>query len=279
MGLPILLWYAADSASCCSSSTPSPPCGPAAAAGPARQARADRGGAGPPRHAADPRQRRQRLHPHRRYRTVTGSVPASAPARADPRRPRRAAELCGRAARVPGARSSSPATRCRSGRCPASSRRSPRPPPRPTATRTWALSRCATPSPSGTASTPSGSPPAAVRWRWPSTWSARPACAGDEILYSWRSFEAYPIIAATSGATSVRGAEHRRRTATTSRRWRRRSPTAPGWCWSATRTTRPVRRSRKAELDAFLDAVPQNVLVVMDEAYREFVTDRRCPTR
>ena len=27
---------------------------------------------------------------------------------------------------------------------------------------------------------------------------------GDEMLYSWRSFEAYPIIAATSGATSVR---------------------------------------------------------------------------
>ena len=27
---------------------------------------------------------------------------------------------------------------------------------------------------------------------------------GDEIVYSWRSFEAYPIIAATTGATSVR---------------------------------------------------------------------------
>ena len=31
--------------------------------------------------------------------------------------------------------------------------------------------------------------------------------------------------------------------------------------------------SRRAELDAFLDAVPENVLVVLDEAYREFVTD------
>src|SRR5437773_9784148 len=30
------------------------------------------------------------------------------------------------------------------------------------------------------------------------------ALPGDEILYSWRSFEAYPIIAATTGATSVR---------------------------------------------------------------------------
>src|SRR6201991_2778424 len=34
---------------------------------------------------------------------------------------------------------------------------------------------------------------------------ARVTCLpGDEILYSWRSFEAYPIIAATTGATSVR---------------------------------------------------------------------------
>ena len=34
---------------------------------------------------------------------------------------------------------------------------------------------------------------------------ARVTCLpGDEILYSWRSFEAYPIIAATAGATSVR---------------------------------------------------------------------------
>jgi histidinol-phosphate aminotransferase len=34
---------------------------------------------------------------------------------------------------------------------------------------------------------------------------------------------------------------------------------------------------RRAELDAFLDAVPDNVLVVLDEAYREFVTDPGVP--
>jgi histidinol-phosphate aminotransferase len=34
---------------------------------------------------------------------------------------------------------------------------------------------------------------------------------------------------------------------------------------------------RRAELDAFLDAVPGNVLVVFDEAYREFVTDAAVP--
>jgi histidinol-phosphate aminotransferase len=34
---------------------------------------------------------------------------------------------------------------------------------------------------------------------------------------------------------------------------------------------------RKAELDRFLDAVPSDVLVVLDEAYREFVTDDEVP--
>src|SRR6185503_3420062 len=34
---------------------------------------------------------------------------------------------------------------------------------------------------------------------------------------------------------------------------------------------------RRAELDAFLDAVPSTVLVVLDEAYREFVTDDDVP--
>src|SRR2546430_13770109 len=34
----------------------------------------------------------------------------------------------------------------------------------------------------------------------------RATCLGpqDEVLYAWRSFEAYPIIAAAAGATSVR---------------------------------------------------------------------------
>jgi histidinol-phosphate aminotransferase len=34
---------------------------------------------------------------------------------------------------------------------------------------------------------------------------------------------------------------------------------------------------RRAELDAFLDEIPDNVLVVLDEAYREFVTDPEVP--
>ncbi|WP_434741940.1 histidinol-phosphate transaminase [Micromonospora sp. SH-82] len=99
---------------------------------------------------------------------------------------------------------------------------------------------------------------------------------GDELLYSWRSFEAYPIIAATSGATSVRvpndaGHGH--------------DPTA--MAAAVTDRTRMVlvcnpnnptgTAVRKAELDRFLDSVGEDVLVVIDEAYREFVTDPHVP--
>jgi histidinol-phosphate aminotransferase len=106
---------------------------------------------------------------------------------------------------------------------------------------------------------------------------ARATCMdGDEILYSWRSFEAYPIIAATSGATSVRvpntathGHDLEAMAAAISDRTRMVLVCNPN---NPTGTS-----SRKAELDAFLDAVPGNVLVVMDEAYREFVTDPSVP--
>jgi histidinol-phosphate aminotransferase len=99
---------------------------------------------------------------------------------------------------------------------------------------------------------------------------------GDEIVYSWRSFEAYPIISAGVGATSIR------------------VPNTPGhghdlpaMAEAITDRTRlvlvcnpnnPTGTSvRKAELDRFLDAVPSDVLVVLDEAYREFVTDDEVP--
>jgi histidinol-phosphate aminotransferase len=106
----------------------------------------------------------------------------------------------------------------------------------------------------------------------------RATCRGpeDEIVYAWRSFEAYPIIAATSGATSVRvpnRPDH----------WHDLAAMAS----AITPNTRLVlvcnpnnptgTVSRRGELDAFLDAVPQTTLVVLDEAYREFVTDPDVP--
>ncbi|HEX9998815.1 MAG TPA: histidinol-phosphate transaminase [Actinoplanes sp.] len=99
---------------------------------------------------------------------------------------------------------------------------------------------------------------------------------GDEIVYSWRSFEAYPIIAAGAAATSVRvpnTAEH--------------GHDLPAMAEAITDRTRlvivcnpnnPTGTSvRRAELDRFLAAVPSDVLVILDEAYRELVTDAEVP--
>ncbi len=105
----------------------------------------------------------------------------------------------------------------------------------------------------------------------------RVACLpGDEVVYAWRSFEAYPIIVATTAATSVRvpnTPEH--------------GHDLPAMAVAVSERTRLVfvcnpnnptgTAVRAAELDAFLDAVPDDVLVVIDEAYREFVTDPAVP--
>jgi histidinol-phosphate aminotransferase len=99
---------------------------------------------------------------------------------------------------------------------------------------------------------------------------------GDELLYAWRSFEAYPIIAATTGATSVRvpnTAEHGHDLAAMAAAITDRTRLILV-CNPNNPTGTSVRRS---ELDAFLDAVPSDVLVVLDEAYREFVTDAAVP--
>jgi histidinol-phosphate aminotransferase len=106
---------------------------------------------------------------------------------------------------------------------------------------------------------------------------ARATCLpGDEILYSWRSFEAYPIIAATTGATSVRvpnNAGHGHDLAAMAAAVTDRTRMI-----LACNPNNPTGTAiRKAELDRFLDAVPDDVLVVLDEAYREFVTDPDVP--
>ncbi len=106
---------------------------------------------------------------------------------------------------------------------------------------------------------------------------ARVTCMpGDELMFSWRSFEAYPIIAATVGATGVR--------VPNTETHEHDLPAMAGAVTDRTRmilvcnpnnpTGTPIR---KPELDAFLDAVPETVMVVLDEAYREFVTDPDVP--
>ncbi|KAB1158482.1 histidinol-phosphate transaminase [Micromonospora sp. DT46] len=99
---------------------------------------------------------------------------------------------------------------------------------------------------------------------------------GDEFLYAWRSFEAYPIIAATSGATSVRvpnDAAHGHDLAAMAAAVTDRTRLIVV-CNPNNPTGTSVRR---AELDRFLDTVGEDVLVVIDEAYREFVTDPDVP--
>jgi histidinol-phosphate aminotransferase len=95
---------------------------------------------------------------------------------------------------------------------------------------------------------------------------------GDEVIYAWRSFEAYPIIAQISGATSVRvplTADERHdlpamAAAITDR-------TRLVLLCSPNNPTGPVLGA--AELDDLLARVPEDVLVVVDEAYAEFVRD------
>ncbi|MCM2391443.1 histidinol-phosphate transaminase [Streptomyces albipurpureus] len=99
---------------------------------------------------------------------------------------------------------------------------------------------------------------------------------GDEVMYAWRSFEAYPIITQISGAKAVQvpltaGEVHDLDAMADAISERTRlifvcNPNNP--------TGTVVRR---AELERFLDRVPSDVLVVLDEAYREFIRDPEVP--
>ncbi|MGH8961712.1 MAG: histidinol-phosphate transaminase [Jatrophihabitantaceae bacterium] len=101
------------------------------------------------------------------------------------------------------------------------------------------------------------------------------ADADDEVIYGWRSFEAYPIITAVSGASSVqvplRAHVHDLDAMADAITGKTRlvfvcNPNNP--------TGTAVRRD---ELIAFLRRVPEHVVIALDEAYREFVTDPDVP--
>jgi histidinol-phosphate aminotransferase len=98
------------------------------------------------------------------------------------------------------------------------------------------------------------------------------AGAGDEVVYSWRSFEAYPWMPTLTGAVSVRvpnGPDHRH--------------DLPAMAAAITERTRLVivcspnnptsTIVTQAEFEHFMTLVPSDVLVILDEAYTEFVTD------
>lgn len=99
---------------------------------------------------------------------------------------------------------------------------------------------------------------------------------GDEVVFGWRSFEAYPIVTQIAGARPVpvpvtSGHEL----------------DLPAMVSAVTPATRLIyvctpnnptgTAVRQTELTHLLDAVPDDVLVVIDEAYGEFDVDPETP--
>ncbi|MEU4670009.1 histidinol-phosphate transaminase [Amycolatopsis sp. NPDC023774] len=99
---------------------------------------------------------------------------------------------------------------------------------------------------------------------------------GDEAMYAWRSFEAYPIVTQVAHAESVKvpltdghGLDLDAMLAAITDRTKLVfvcNPNNP----TGTVLTRD-------EIARFIDAVPAHVLVVLDEAYTEFVSDAEVP--
>ena len=95
--------------------------------------------------------------------------------------------------------------------------------------------------------------------------------AGDEVMYAWRSFEAYPIVTAIAGGVSVRVPLRDERhdleamVDAITERTRLIFVCTPNNPTGTIVTT--------AEFDSFMQRVPADVLVVVDEAYTQFVTD------
>jgi histidinol-phosphate aminotransferase len=95
---------------------------------------------------------------------------------------------------------------------------------------------------------------------------------GDEVVYAWRSFEAYPILTQIAGATSVRVAlspDARHDLAAMANALTPRTKVVL-LCTPNNPTGPAIRRE---EFESFMAVVPGGVVVVLDEAYAEFVRD------
>lgn len=95
---------------------------------------------------------------------------------------------------------------------------------------------------------------------------------GDEVIFAWRSFEAYPILVQLAGATAVPvplTADERHDLEAMAAAVTERTRVI-FVCTPNNPTGQVVTR---AELDRFMRAVPIDVLVVIDEAYVHFDTD------
>lgn len=98
----------------------------------------------------------------------------------------------------------------------------------------------------------------------------------DEVLFAWRSFEAYPIITQVAGARVRTVPLRDDHVHDLDAMLAAISPaTRVVFVCNPNNPTGTV--VRRAELERFLEAVPDGVLVVLDEAYHEFVTDADVP--
>jgi histidinol-phosphate aminotransferase len=98
---------------------------------------------------------------------------------------------------------------------------------------------------------------------------------GAEVLYAWRSFEAYPPLADLAGATSVRVP------------LRDETHDLAAMAAAITPRTRLILVCNPnnptstvvggSQLTDFIDQVPGDCLVVLDEAYREYIRDASVP--
>ena len=102
-------------------------------------------------------------------------------------------------------------------------------------------------------------------------------CAdGDEVVYAWRSFEAYPIVVGISGATAVPvPVTHDGRHDLAAMADAITERTRLVLVCTPNNPTGPSVEAQ--ELEDLLARVPGDVLVVVDEAYREFVRDEKAP--
>lgn len=95
---------------------------------------------------------------------------------------------------------------------------------------------------------------------------------GDEVIFPWPSFEAYPIITGVAGATAVPiplDAGYRQDLVAAAE-----AVTPATRCIFVCTPNNPTGTiATTDEVLALLDAVPPDVLVVLDEAYAEFVDD------
>ncbi len=98
---------------------------------------------------------------------------------------------------------------------------------------------------------------------------------GTEVLYAWRSFEAYPTLADLSGAQSVRVALRGDRHDLDAMAAAVTPRTRIIFVCNPNNPTGTVVHAD--ELKEFCDRVPPDCLVVLDEAYSEYVRDPSVP--